>query len=65
MHIFVQKGAWVSDLDYCLLPGGERRVSLLPQELSGPQEGLGVFELPPLDGEQVGRGESVTKLTWR
>ena len=54
VHILYKK-VCVCDLDYCFLPGSEGRVSLLPQELSGPQERLRVFELPPLDGERVGR----------
>lgn len=32
----------------CLLFGSKGRMSLLPQELSCPQEGLGMFELPSL-----------------
>lgn len=34
----------------CLLFCGKGCMSLLPQELSCPQEGLGVFELPSLEG---------------
>ena len=35
-HLFLRLGS-----------GCEGRVSLLPQELPGPEEGLGVLELPP------------------
>lgn len=41
-----------------LLEGGKGAVPFLPEELAGPQEGLGVLELPAL-GEarrQVGHG---------
>lgn len=34
-----------------LLFGGKGRMSLLPQELSRPQEGLRVLELPSLEEE--------------
>lgn len=34
----------------CFFFGGKGRVSLLPQELSGPQERLRVLELPSLVG---------------
>lgn len=40
----------------CLFFGGKCCVSLLPQELSCPQEGLWVFELPSLNG-RVGLDE--------
>lgn len=50
-QLLVHPRVQIQDLKHlfgCLLFGGEGRVSLLPQELSRPQERLRVLELPSL-----------------
>lgn len=48
---------YVSYLLSCFLFRSKSCMSLLPQELSCPQEGLGVFELPSLEGKRGKKGE--------
>lgn len=55
-QLLVHPRVQIQDLKHlfsCLLSGGESRVSLLPQELSGSQEGLRVLELPSLKEKKL------------
>ena len=50
-HILVDRPVQIQDgVDFLLslFDGGERGVALLPKELTGPEEGLGMFEFPTL-----------------
>lgn len=55
-QLLVHPRVQIQDLKHlfgCLLFGGKGRVSLLPQELSGSQEGLRVLELPSLEEKKL------------